>query len=96
MRIRFTSAAELDLKRAIEFYDAAQKGLGFELLCEVKDAKKRIQSNPLAWPKFSPRTRRCRTHRFPYALFYQVRPDEIVVLSVVDLRSDPSRWEQYV
>jgi hypothetical protein len=29
-------------------------------------------------------------------LFFQVRTDEILVVSVMDLRRDPKRWEQYL
>jgi len=44
----------------------------------------------------SRRTRRCRLHRFPFGLFYQVRSDEILIVSVMDLRRDPKRWERYL
>jgi hypothetical protein len=55
-----------------------------------------IADHPLAWTPMSSRTRRCRTHRFPFGLFYQVRRDEILIVSVMDLRRDPKRWEQYL
>lgn len=96
VRIRLTSSAELDLLRALEYYDSVEPGLGAKLLREIKETQKRIQLNPLAWPRLSPRTRRCRAHRFPYALFYQVRPDEILVLAVMDLRKDPVHWRHYI
>jgi hypothetical protein len=62
---RFTSAAEEDLREAIEFYEAAEQGLGAKFLSEVESALGRIVAHPLAWTSLSPRTRRCRTHRFP-------------------------------
>lgn len=31
--------------------------------------------------------RRIRLHNFPFGLFYQVRPDEILILAVMDLRA---------
>lgn len=96
MKARFTSVAELELKEAMEFYEAAQAGLGAKFLAEVKSATRLIETHPQAWLALSPRTRRCRTHRFPYALFHQVRRDEILIVSVMDLRRDPKRWEQYL
>ena len=96
MKARFTSTAELELKEAMEFYQSAQAGLGADFLAEVQATTQLIESFPLAWTSLSPRTRRCRTHRFPYGLFYQVRPDEILIVSVMDLRRDPKRWEQYL
>jgi plasmid stabilization system protein ParE len=93
---RFTSSAEAELQEAIAFYDAAENGLGARFLNEVEAVVARILAHPAAWAPMSPRTRRCRTHRFPYGLFYQVRTDEILIVSVMDLRQDPQRWEQYL
>ena len=96
MNARFTSSAEAELQEAIAFYEAAENGLGGRFLNEVEAVVTRILAHPTAWTPMSPRTRRCRTHRFPYGLFYQVRPDEILIVSVMDLRRDPKRWEQYL
>jgi hypothetical protein len=96
VKVRFASPAELELKEAMEFYESARTGLGAEFLVEVEATANLIESFPLAWTSLSPRTRRCRTHRFPYGLFYQVRNDEILIVSVMDLRRDPKRWEQYL
>ena len=96
MKARFTSTAELELKEAMEFYQSAQAGLGADFLAEVQATTQLIEFFPLAWTALSPRARRCRTHRFPYGLFYQVRRDEILIVAVMDLRRDPKRWEQYL
>ena len=92
MIVRFTSSAEGELKRALSFYENSEYGLGDQFLSEVEATVQRITSNPTAWAPMSTRTRRCRTHRFPYALFYQIRPDEILIIAVMDLRRDPERW----
>ncbi len=96
MKARFTSVAELELKEAMEFCESAQAGLGADFLAEVEATARLIEAHPQAWTTLSPRTRRCRTHRFPYGLFYQVRREEILIVSVMDLRREPKRWEQYV
>ncbi len=96
MKARFISPAEWEFKEAMEYYEAAEKGLGAAFLAEVEAAVKLIESHPLAWTPLSARTRRCRTHRFPFGLIYQVRSDEILIVSVMDLRRDPKRWEQYL
>ena len=96
MNARFTSAAERELQEAAEFYQIAEPGLGNRFLDEVEATVVRVTTHPLAWTPMSPRTRRCRTHHFPYGLFYQIRADEILVLSVMDLRRDPKRWERYL
>ena len=93
MMVRFVSTAELELKEAMEFYESVREGLGAEFLAEVEATTNLIETFPLAWTSLSPRTRRCRTRRFPYGLFYQIRRDEILIVSVMDLRRDPKRWE---
>jgi hypothetical protein len=96
VKARFVSTAELELKEAMEFYESARAGLGVEFLAEVEATTKLIESFPLAWTPLSPRTRRCRTHRFPFGLFYQVRENEILIVSLMDLRRDPINWEKYL
>jgi hypothetical protein len=96
VKAHFTSIAERELKEAMEFYETAQVGLGAEFLAEVEAAVRLIEAHPLVWLALSPRTRRCRTHRFPFGLFYQIRATEILIVSVMDMRRDPKRWEQYL
>ena len=96
MKARFLSTAERELKDAIEFYEAVREGLGAEFLAEIEAAVSFIEAHPLAWTALSSRTRRCRISRFPYGLFYQVRSDEILIVSVMDLRRDAKRWENFL
>ena len=65
MKARFTSTAEVELQKAIEFYEAAENGLGAAFLAEVEATVERVLRYPHAWTAMSPRTRRCRTSRFP-------------------------------
>ena len=80
----------------MEYYESACAGWGAEFLREVKAATNLIESFPLAWLSLSARIRRCRIHRFSFGLFYQVRQEEILIVSVMDLRRAPKKWEQYL
>jgi len=91
---RFSSAALTELRQATLYYEEQENGLGVVFLDEIEAAVERILANPHAWHPLSPRTRRCRTHRFPFGLIYQIRSDEILINSVMDLRRDPTRWQQ--
>ena len=90
---RFTSAACKELSQAIFDYEQRENGLGAAFLDEVEDTINRIRQHPTAWHPLSPRTRRCRTHRFPFGLIYQIRTDEILIVAVMDLRRDPAKWK---
>jgi hypothetical protein len=96
VKVRFLSTAELELKEAVEFYEHAREGLGEEFLTEIESTVSLIEAHPLAWMSLSGRTRRCRTSRFPYGLFYQIRADEILIVSVMDLRRNPRRWDEFL
>jgi len=90
---RFTSAALTELTQAILYYEERENGLGTTFLNEIEATLNRILQNPMAWHSLSERTRRCRTHRFPFGLIYQIRADEILITSVMDLRRDPASWK---
>ena len=92
MQYRFTSAALTELTQATHFYELRENGLGATFLNEIEATIERILQHPAAWHQLSPRTRRCRTHRFPFGLIYQIRAHEILITSVMDLRRDPARW----
>lgn len=91
---RFTSAAFAELREATLHYEGKERGFGGIFLDEIDAAIERILTNPHAWHPLSPRTRRCRTHRFPFGLLYQVRTDEILITAVMNLRRDPTQWKQ--
>lgn len=90
---RFTTSALAEVKESTLHYEEKENGLGRIFLDEVDATVARILTNPHAWHPLSPRTRRCRTHRFPFGLIYQIRPHEILILSVMDLRRDPTSWK---
>ena len=89
---RFTSAALSELREATLYYEERENGLGRVFLDEGDSTVERILANPRAWHPLSSRTRRCRTHRFPFGLIYQIRSDEILITSVMNLHRDPTRW----
>ena len=91
-KYRFTSAALSELREATLYYEQKENGLGTSFLDEIDAAVERILRFPHAWHPLSERTRRCRTHRFPFGLLYQIRSDEILITAVMDLRRDPQRW----
>jgi len=96
MTYRFTSAALSELRDALLDYESKERGLGGRFLAEVDGAIARILMAPEAWRGLSARTRRCRLHRFPFGVLYQIRDVEILVVSVMDLRRDPGSWKKYL
>jgi plasmid stabilization system protein ParE len=96
MTYRITSAAQTEVSEAITFYEQQQSGLGVKFLDELESVINRILAMPEAWKPLSTRTRRCLFHRFPHGVIYQIRKDEILIVSVMDLRRDPKSWADYL
>jgi plasmid stabilization system protein ParE len=92
----FLEPAQIELEAEVKYYNEQQAGLGYDFAKEVADTIARILRYPEAWTKLSKRTRRCRTKRFPYGVFYQITGDKILIVAVGHLRREPSYWRNRV
>ena len=95
MNLRFLEIAVGLWAEAIEFYDAKTPGLGGRFSNEIRWTLERIRSFPNAWTTIAPHTRRCLVSHFPFGIYYQVRPDHILIISVFDQRKKPREWQAW-
>lgn len=93
MKINFLEVAQLELDEAVAYYNYELSGLGDVFLADALKALDRIAAVPEAWYSFSARTRRCLLRRFPYAIIYQIREAEILVVAVAHQHRGPHYWE---
>lgn len=96
MNFVFHPSAREELNRAVDYYEDCETGLGYDFLEEVYATIKRIQAYPEAWSSFSPRTRRCLTHRFPYSVVYLVKDARIFIVAVANSHQKPDYWQHRV
>lgn len=75
------------------WYEARRAGLGREFGQEVDGLIARIASSPLAFPRVHNETRRAVLTRFPYAIYFRVADESVVVLAVHG-RQHPGRWKR--
>lgn len=87
MIIRFTSAAEADVIRAVEWYEAQRAGLGLEFFGRIDEAVQKIGVNPLGHRKVFGEARRINLRQFPFGLWYKVEQDAIVIACLHAKRS---------
>jgi plasmid stabilization system protein ParE len=87
--IRFLEIAERELDEAVEYYNVESPGLGDEFLLQILDALERIRQYSEAWQPFSRNTRRCRVHRSPWGVIYQILESEVLVVAVAHLHREP-------
>ena len=88
--------AESEISDAAVWYDSRESGLGSELISEVNSAISRALKNPESFKRVrrNPEVRRILTRRFPYRIFYIVRPDAIVVFAVIHAARHDRIWKR--
>ena len=96
MKVRFLSPANIELDEAVKYYDHQLPGLGFRFFQELDATIQRIRFMPEAWTKIGDRTRRCILKGFPYALFYTVEKDDILITAVANLHRDPEHYRDRI
>lgn len=77
-----------DLREAFDWYEERKPGLGLEFMAEVRLACRRLKQNPLRNAVRYADVRRVNMSRFPYGVFYVVRPEEIRILAVLHASRD--------
>lgn len=90
--------AETDLTDAAVWYELREPGLGLELISEVRSAIARALKSPESFTRLrrNPTVRRVLTRRFPYRIFFIVRPKAIVVFAVLHAARHDRVWKHRV
>ena len=89
---RFLQPAEEEMIASVLYYEGQADGLGREFLEKVEFAVRDAATNPERWPVVRTGVRRRLVSQFPYAVFYRVQREEIIVLAIANLRRRPDYW----
>lgn len=94
MTPRFTlrPRAEHDIQAAFEWYESQRPGLGEEFLVAVRQRLEALRTFPESCPVIYRHVRRAVVSRFPYLIFYFVKPTRVSVLAVLHHARDPAKW----
>jgi plasmid stabilization system protein ParE len=85
--------AEAEVQQAFDWYEEQSEGLGLEFLRAIEACLSSITRNPFAYTVAkAPNVRRTVVRRFPYALFYLVDDEAIVVIAVFNVKRRPIDW----
>lgn len=90
LSLRPRALAEIESAR--ESY--ALVGHGGTFLAELETVTDAIQAMPLRFPIIHGKIHRALLRRYPFAVFFRVRPTtaQVVVLAVLPQRGDPAKW----
>jgi len=85
---------DIDVEAAFEWYENEQPGLGVEFLDELRSTYNRIGDGPLKYQELRGGIRRALLRRFPYAVYFAIEADIIVVVAVLHASRDPAEWQR--
>ena|SRR5690348_10203177 len=91
MNYFFDPHAQNELRSATLHFDEIDADLGRDFALEIERAISLLQF-PEGWPQVARSVRRCPTKRFPYALLYRIRHDQIEFLAVMHESRKPGYW----
>jgi len=97
-RLIIRAQAEADISQAALWYHNQLPRLAEEFMAEVDAAIGRAVANPFLYRRLRrrPEVRRVLTRRFPYRVFFVLRPDAIVVFRVLHAARHDREWRTSV
>ena len=98
LRLIIRLEAEVDITDAAVWYQKQRPGLGQEFANEVHAAINSAVENPRQFPRLrrKPDVRRVLVKRFPYRVFFILRPDAIVVFRVLHGARHDREWKSSI
>ena len=93
MKLRVHRQADVDYEEAYEWYSRERHELAEVYSSAVAEAVERMLETPERWPEIREGIRRCKTDTFPYGRVYQVRDDEVFLISIMHLSRQPEFWQ---
>jgi plasmid stabilization system protein ParE len=96
LRVVFRRAAKSEFEDAAAWYGEKSPGLGDEFIREIEQAIATAAVAPQRYPLVFGDIRRAVARRFPFAVYFRVRSDMLVVLAVFHGRRNPAIWQRRV
>jgi toxin ParE1/3/4 len=95
-RFEAESAVELDVESA--FYWTSLKSRAWEWVFSNNfvTPNQRILKNPLGYQELHSGIRRALTRQFPYAIYFSIEGDTILILAVLHTARDPAEWQRRI
>lgn len=93
LAVVFRRAAKDELEEAAAWYEDRRPGLGEQFFAEIGEAIERAAEHPQRCPVVFSDVRRTVCRRFPFAVYFRVRDNALVVLAVFHGRRDPVVWK---
>lgn len=90
--VLFTALAQADIEEAFRWYEVQRPGLGATFSHAIDVAVAAIEGAPEAYSLIHRDARRIFMPKFPYAMYYRVLPEHIVVVGCIHAKRHPRVW----
>lgn len=87
------AAVEFDIESAFSWYEAVEPGLGTDFLEQLRLVYRRILENPLGYGERRSGIRRALMRQFPYAVYFSIEDETILILAVLHTARHPAEWQ---
>ena len=94
--VLFTVAARAELIEAQDWYEVQASGLGHPFRAEIDGVVQRMADNPRQFSVVFKTLRRARAKKFPYALYFLIEPDALLIVACFHASRDPRQWQKRV
>lgn len=90
----FTQAARAELIGAQDWYEVQAEGLGRSFRRAVDVLAERMSANPRLFPVVFKNVRRALLRNFPYALFFVIEDETLLVIACFHASRGPLQWQK--
>ena len=90
MKVKILKAANQDLMEGFHFYEKQAEGIGDYFLDSLFDDIDSLIENTGIHPVYFKRYHRMLANHFPFAVYYRIDRELILVYAVLDCRSNPA------
>jgi plasmid stabilization system protein ParE len=85
---------DVDIEATYHWYESERLGLGDRVLQVLRSTYNRIVQGPLKYQELRSGIRRALIRRFPYAVYFAVEVEMVIVLAVLHASREPAEWQR--
>ena len=91
--VRYTRAAAAEVQIAVSSYARPEVNQAAAFVGDLERTESRLRTQPVLYQRIEGEIRRAVLRRFPYALFYVVESERVVVLALMHQHQKPKTRE---
>jgi plasmid stabilization system protein ParE len=101
MTLRVLEKAHQEMREAARWYEDKRLELGYDFVEAVEEAYESIMQFPRRFVRVNigdpdREIRRGLLRRFPYAVVFEIREDEIIVIAIAHAKRKPKYWQSRI